>query len=144
MRKFLTTATLVGLLVSPAVARDWTKEELSAGLQKHEMSRYVPSGVERMLGFVYALKADCSSQGDIIVKKVREPEHGSIEIIPGESASSYKADSKYAKCNDLKGVPGVLINYKSTDDYVGPDAFKVLVMYPTGLAQEQLFKVIVR
>jgi hypothetical protein len=144
MRKFLTTTAVLGLLVSPAVARDWTKEELSSGLQKHEMSRYVPSGVERMLGFVYALKLDCSSLGDIVVKKLRDSEHGSIEIVPGESASSYKADSKYVKCNDKAGVPGVRINYKSADDFVGPDNFKVLIMYPTGLAQETLYKIVVR
>jgi hypothetical protein len=144
MRKFLTTAAVLGLLVSPAAARDWTKEETAAGLQKFEFSRYVPSGVERRLEFMYVLKPDCSSAGDIVVRKLREPEHGTIEIMPVDGVASYKADSKYFKCNDKSGVPGVALNYKSADDYVGADNFKVLVMYPAGLAREVLYKIIVR
>lgn len=143
MRKFLTATAVLGLLVSPAAARDWTKEESAAGLQKYENTRFVPSGVERMLGFLYALKPDCSALGPVVVRKTTEPIHGTIEVVQSEGTSTYKPDSKYFKCND-NPVPGVVINYKSADDYVGPDNFRVLVLYPSGLAHEVIYKVLVR
>jgi hypothetical protein len=139
----LASAALALLTTSPAATRDWTKEESLAGLQKYEFTRFVPSGVERMISFMYSLKQDCSSQGDIIVRKITEPNHGTVQIVPGEGQSTIKADSKMAKCND-KPVPGVLVNYQSAGEYVGPDSFKLLFLYPNGLAQEALYKIVVR
>ena len=47
------------------------------------------------------------------------------------------------KCNDKK-TRGLLINYKSNGGYVGPDAFDILVLYPTGYAREVHYNVNVR
>jgi hypothetical protein len=144
MRNFLTTIFVFALLSSAAAkADDWTHDESVAGLQKFEFSRFVPSGVKRMLEFAYLSNPDCSIPGTIEARKIQEPEHGTVEFANVEGFANYKPDTKFAKCNDKK-VPGVAINYKSSDGYVGPDNFSVIVMYPNGMAREVRFKMIVR
>jgi hypothetical protein len=125
------------------MAQNWTKEELTAGLQKIEYSRFIPSGVKRQLDFAYAVNLDCVPTGSIEFRKVHEPEHGTVEFSTAEGFSSYKEDSKYAKCNDKK-VLGGYVYYKSEDGYVGPDSFAIIAMYPTGLAREVRYKLVVR
>lgn len=144
MRTFLLAATAFGLLASPATAREWTKEDLSAGMQKIEYSRYAPSGENRTLEFLYMSRANCALFSDkVVVKAIRKPDHGTVEFEPEENFPTYKDDSKWAKCNEKK-LPGVLVKYKSDDDYVGPDIFTILVIFPSGLARELTYKMIVR
>ncbi|MGY8679782.1 hypothetical protein Q2941_18580 [Bradyrhizobium sp. UFLA05-153] len=142
MKRLLTAAALA-LLTTSAHANDWTKEELSAGLKREEWSKYVGSGNKLKLSFVYAAKPDCSSVGTIVVRTLQSPEHGTFDTEVVEDFPTFKQDNKLAKCNDSK-MPGTVMYYKSNDDYVGPDSFKVLVIYPTGLAYEVRYKMIVR
>ena len=53
--------------MSPAAAQEWSKEENAAGIRKFEFTRYVRSGVETTVDFLYALKLDCSSVGVVFV-----------------------------------------------------------------------------
>ncbi|UEM11940.1 hypothetical protein J4G43_047125 [Bradyrhizobium barranii subsp. barranii] len=77
--------------------------------------------------------------GNAIVRTVEAPEHGAFETGTCGGFPTYKPDSKFAKCND-KQMSGTSLFYKSSDGYVGPDSFKVLIIYPNLLA----YKMIVR
>ena len=140
MSKLLFTVCAFGLLLSSASAQDWTKEEMAAGVQKLEYTRHVPSGKTQTLWFAALLNSDCSSEDVVEVKKIQEPAHGSVEIMPTEGHTSYSKDSARYKCNDRK-VHGVNINYKSADRYQGSDEFNVLIMYPNGLARQIGFNI---
>jgi hypothetical protein len=50
------------------------------GLQKSELNRFVASGTNRRIGFVYALNPDCSASGDVNVRVTKQPEHGTVEV----------------------------------------------------------------
>jgi hypothetical protein len=143
MHKFLATVAVFAMLSSTAIANDWTPEERTAGLQKYDFSRFVPSSVKRTLETAYALNPDCTSSGPIEIRKIQEPEHGTVEFPTADVFPTYGHDTKFAKCNEKK-TTAVLINYKSADGYVGPDTFGVLVMYANGMAREVHYKMIVR
>ena len=148
MSKFLLTAVCVsfGLLLSSASAQEEAKDEAwrLEGLQKLEFTRFVASGKKVTLDFGYALNPDCSPvDGSVEVKTTAEPAHGAIEVVSGDRFPNYAKTNMRFKCNDKK-TRGLLINYKSTGGYIGPDAFDILVLYPTGYAREVHYNVNVR
>jgi len=147
MKKFLLTACAFGLLLSSAVAQDEAKEEAwrTEGVQRVDFTRFVSSGKKFTLDFAYALNPDCSQleSGPIEIKTTTEPTHGTIEIVPGDRFPNYAKTNVRFKCNE-KRTRGLLINYKSTGGYVGPDTFEILVLYPTGYAREVHYNVNVR
>jgi hypothetical protein len=83
------------------------------------------------------------SEGSVEVKTTAEPAHGAIEVVSGHRFPNYAKTNVRFKCNDKK-TRGLLINYKSKEGYVGPDAFDILVLYPTGYAREVHYNVNVR
>jgi hypothetical protein len=95
MRKFLLTACAFGLLLSSASAQEPNREETLNGVQKFEFTRHVPSGAKRAIDFVYGAYPDCSAMAveEIEIRKVREPEHGAVEIAPGERFPSFAKDT---------------------------------------------------
>jgi hypothetical protein len=56
---------------------------------------------------------------------------------------NYPKENSRSKCNQHK-VKGMQINYKSAEQYVGDDAFDLLVLFPTGFAWEIHYDVSVR
>ena len=136
MSKFLITVCAFGLLLSSASAQQWTDEERAAGLKRNELTRHVPSGQRRELQLLTFLNPDCSVMDGMEIRKTKEPEHGTLELVPGEYFASYAKDSVLAKCNGKK-VHAVAVVYKSAEGYKGPDAFE-------RYAQEVHFNVNVR
>ena len=152
MSKFLLTVCAFGLLLSPAFAEEKTLERLQEesnyifgreGLQKHRMTRVVPSGSNQRIGFYYALNPDCTSQGTTNVRITKQPEHGALDITPGTGFPAFPKENLRYKCNQDK-VEGMQINYKSTGKYTGNDAFELLVLFPDGFAWEVQYDVSVR
>jgi hypothetical protein len=142
--KFLLTVSVFGLLLSSAsAAEEWSTDERLSGMQKYEFTRYIPSGTKRTIEFVYGANPDCSSIEGIEIRKTQEPEHGSLEIVPGERFPNFAKDNIRFKCNEKK-IRGFIVNYKSAKDYVGPDGFDFLVLYPTEFAREVRFNLNVR
>jgi hypothetical protein len=93
---------------------------------------------------VYGANPDCSPlDGDIEVRTAKQPEHGGVEIVAGDRFPNFAKDNVRAKCN-AKKLRGVIVNYKSSGGYVGPDGFDLLVLYPTGFAREVRFNINVR
>lgn len=138
LSKFLITVSAFGLLVSVAKAQEPTKEEASeasAGMKKVEATRHVPSGAKRTIYFLSGANPDCSPYEGIEVRKTKEPEHGTIEVVPSDGFPNFAKENARFKCNDKK-IRGLKVNYKSSGDYVGPDGFVLFVMYPDGFARE--------
>ena len=77
------------------------------------------------------------------VKTTKEPEHGTVEIVPAENFSTFAKDNVSFKCNARK-MSGFNVNYKPSEEYRGPDEFTVLVLWPNGYASEAHFKMVVR
>lgn len=146
LNKFLLTVGAFGLLVSVAKAQEPTKEEASeasAGMKKIEVTRYVPSGARRTIYFLSGANPDCSPYEGIEVRKTKEPEHGTVEVMSGSGFPTFSKDNIRFKCNATK-IRGLSVNYKSSQDYVGPDSFVLFVMYPDGFARELNIGVSVR
>ena len=132
MSKSLLTVCAFGLLLSAASAQD-AEEEWKAwkerSVLKREITRLVPSGKTRPVWFLSgAWAADCSSW-DIEVRTTRKPEHGTVEIVPHLQIGNFAKESLSAHCNGKK-ISGLTVNYKSSREYVGPDEFELLVMWP--------------
>jgi hypothetical protein len=114
------------------------------GLQKGKLSRFVPSGMNRTIEFLYLTKPDCSPMDDSIeVRTTKAPEHGAVEVVPTEDFPNYARDATRYKCNERK-VRGLKVNYKSSEGYVGPDEFDLLILYPGGFGREIHFNMVVR
>ena len=144
MSKFLLTVCAFGLLLSPAFAEEKTLERLreesnyifgSEGLQKHRMTRVVPSGANQRIGFFTSLNPDCTSSGPFNVRITKQPEHGAVSVATATNFPNYARETIRRKCNHHR-VKGMQINYKSTENYIGDDALELLVLFPTGFAWE--------
>ena len=148
MKKFLLTVCAFGLLLSSASAEGTlTDTELwrRDGLVKKHLQRFVPSGKSRMVGFFTGAQADCSiwDLKAMDVQTTTPPEHGTLEIVPGESFITFAKDGTAAHCSGKK-YRGMAVNYKSSAGFTGLDEFEVFVMSPNGLASEVHFKMNVR
>ena len=148
MNKFVPIAVCVSLrlLLSSASAQEEAKDEAwrFEGVQKLEFIRFVAAGKKVTLDFAYALNPDCSPvEGGVEVKTTTEAAHGTVEVVPGDRFPNFAKTNVRFKCNDKK-TRGLLINYKSTGGYIGPDVFDILILYPSGLAREVHYNVNVR
>jgi hypothetical protein len=143
MSKFLLTVCAFGLFFSSALAEEKSLEQLdressriwgAEGLQRLQLARTVPSGTNQRIAFVTSLNPDCTSEGDINVRVIKQPEHGKVEIASTAHFPSFSKESNRYKCTQHK-VKGVLVNYKA-EKYVGEDVFDLLIIYPGGFARE--------
>jgi hypothetical protein len=152
MKNLLLTVLAFGLLLSPAFAEDKTPERLREershifgieGLQKHQITRVVPSGAKQHIGFFNALNPDCTASGDVSIRILKGPEHGAVDMTTTTDFPHYAKEHLRYKCNQHK-VKGIRVNYKSAEKYVGDDAFDLLVLYPGGFAREVHYDISVR
>jgi Lipocalin-like domain len=107
------------------------------------VNRFVPTGEERMVIFYTSLFVDCSSRGPTVGRITTKPRHGSIRLDQGDSFPFYAATSPLTNCNSKK-VPGLMLNYKSEDGYVGEDMASILVILPDGAAVQLDLLLLVR
>jgi hypothetical protein len=133
---------------SPALAQEGTREATTDNPaitmpKPIAISRFVPSGEERNIGFVVALFPDCSSRGLTVGRLVKPPAHGTMTFAAAESFSTYPATSRLASCNERKS-PGLNITYKSNDAYVGEDEAEIFLIFPDGSGAEWHYLILVR
>ena len=152
MNKFLVTACIFGLLLSSAFAQEKSPEQLREedghiwgidGLKQTNMRKIVPTAANTRVGFWYNTNPDCTARGEINVRVVNAPEHGTTEISKVGDYVGYAKDSRPFKCNQHK-TQGVQLKYKSADKYVGKDAVDVLVIFEDGYAMESHIDIYVR
>ena len=151
MCKFLLRICAFGL-VSPAFAEEKSAEQLREersrilgveGLENQTISRVIASGAKLRVGFFTSLTPDCSSNGDVIVRVTKQPEHGALETLVRTDYAYYPKENVRNRCNQHK-VKGTQVSYKGTEKYIGKDDFELLVLYPTGIASEYHFDISVR
>jgi hypothetical protein len=150
MSKFLLTVCAFGLFLSSAFAQEKSLEQLdresariwgTEGVRKDQVTRIVPSGASQRVSFLTWINPDCSSAGNINVRVVNQPEHGKVEVVSASDYPNYSKEQLRFKCNQHR-VKGTAITYKA--EYVGDDAFDVLVIYPEGFAREVHYDISVR
>jgi tetratricopeptide (TPR) repeat protein len=101
------------------------KVRVDDGLVKSkDFKRYVASGTGTVLGFYTGLNPGCTASGIVTIRVVKQPEHGSIEIVETIGFPNYLGS--LARCNQQK-VQGVLVTYKSTPKFIGKDASTCLL-----------------
>jgi hypothetical protein len=143
-RLVLTLAILAGAASAASAAADkWTDEETSAGLKKVEQVRYALSGSLLRLRFLYALNLDCSPFEGYQFAIIKEPEHGTAEIVPYTAFPNFAKESSRFKCNERQ-IEGQALTYKPKDNYEGPDSFTFLELSPSGFATETTYTFNVR
>jgi hypothetical protein len=103
----------------------------------------VASGARVRMTIAYALNADCTSMGQIVVRIVEKPKHGESEIVNEQGFSSYgKEDQKY-KCNE-KSSDIVNLYYKANEQFKGKDRLVAEYFYPNGSYRKRIFNFSVR
>jgi hypothetical protein len=152
MSKFLLALCAFGLLFSSAFAQDKSPEQLREersrifgveGQDSQTYNRVVASGTKQQIGFYVSINPDCTASGDINVRVIKQPEHGTVESVGKTDFVQYPKESIRAKCNQHR-VKGTLVNYKSAEKYTGNDEFDLLILYPGGYAHEHHFNISVR
>jgi hypothetical protein len=107
------------------------------------VTRFVPSGEGRTIGSVTALNPDCSSRGLIVGRVVEKPAHGEVGFEIGDIFPTYVQTSQLFVCNS-KRTPGLMINYRSEQDFIGQDNMKVFLIFPDGSGAEWDYILIVK
>jgi hypothetical protein len=131
--KSLLLATIAVVLSSSAFAQG----QESGLYSKEEKEMFAPSGKARRAYSLYGAHGNCTPWNlkDIDVRTTKEPSNGKLEITQGEVVAGFKKDGPTAHCGGKK-VRAILVEYKSTDKFVGQDEFELFVMWPNGRASE--------
>src|SRR5215813_2265221 len=142
MRKL---ALAIVLLASTSVlaAEQWTEEEQTSGVKKVEYVRYAFAGQKMKLQLLSAMDMDCSIVEGWAFEIIKQPEHGTAEIVPHTAFPTYPKDNQRYRCNEHK-VEGQMLTYKPNAGYKGPDSFTYLEIAPSGFAWEKTYRFNVR
>ena len=107
------------------------------------VTRFVPSGEGRTTGSVTALNPDCSSRGPVVGRVVEKPAHGEVSFEIGDIFPTYVQTSPLFVCNSKRTL-GLMINYRSEQDFIGQDNMKVFLIFPDGSGAEWDYILIVK
>ena len=95
------------------------------------IKKAVASGHVLKVFFAASLNADCTSIGSISIRLPVGPQHGVVTTRNASDFPFFPASNERSRCNTRR-VRGLLVNYRPDRGYVGPDAFKVDYIFPTG------------
>jgi len=95
------------------------------------ISSTVPTGIKRQIGFFTSLNADCTTNGDIQSRLVKQPSNGTVELDDGPGYPSFAPTSQRQICNS-RLVMGVRVFYTSKDGFTGKDSFEAEFFAPAG------------
>ncbi len=132
---------LLASLCAPAAADETATPAVTMPAPVN-ISRFVPTGEERRIGFVASLFPDCTSRGPIIARVTKAPAHGTVTSASADSFPSYVATNRLSSCNEKKS-PGLDIFYKSEDGYLGTDEVTLFLIFPDGTAAEWRYSMMV-
>ena len=139
----LCSMLLFSFLCAPASVAQEGVAETIAMPKPVNVSRFVPSGEERTIGYVASLFPDCASRGPIVGRVIKAPAHGAVTFANAESFPNYAAASKLATCNDKKSS-GLNVVYKAEDGYLGEDGAEIFLMFSDGTASEWHYFILVK
>jgi hypothetical protein len=107
------------------------------------VTRFVPTSEGRTVGRVTALNPDCSSMGPVVGRVVEKPAHGEVSFEIGDIFPTYAQTSPLSACNS-KRTPGLMINYRSEQDFIGQDNMKIFLIFPDGSGAQWDYMLIVK
>jgi hypothetical protein len=91
----------------------------------------VPSGERRLLAFLTSLNPDCSVNGEMSVRLLKQAGHGTVEIGRGLGFTDYpRRDQRYV-CN-LALREGYRIDYTPAENFTGEDAAEIELFSASG------------
>jgi hypothetical protein len=103
----------------------------------------VPAGVPRQINFFAAVNEDCSSGGDVLVRIIRAPEHGSADVRSAPGHTIFPASNPRHLC-DTGTVPGQQVWYTPAPGFVGRDQVDIETIFPNGADAHQSYSLLVR
>jgi len=145
MKKALLTSVATLFLATGIASAQptWTQEESKSGIRKYEFTRHVFSGITSTVALYFSLTQNCDPRPANEMQIMKEPEHGTVELLIGEEATvNLTKEHDRSHCNGKKR-PGTLIKYISKDGYVGPDGYVMLEFLPGGMVVETTMHIIV-
>ena len=101
LRRLLLTTLALALLSSAApAAEQWTEEEQTSGVKKMEMVRYAFAGQKMKLQLLVAMNPDCSVVEGWAFEIIKQPEHGTAEIVPTSAFPTFPKENPRYKCKN--------------------------------------------
>src|SRR5215467_1260749 len=86
---------------------------------------------------------DCSIVEGWAFEIIKQPEHGTAEIVPTTAFPTYPKENPRHKCNEHK-IDALMLTYKPNTGYKGPDSFTYVEIAPSGYAFEKTYRFNVR
>jgi hypothetical protein len=83
------------------------------------------------MGNGYSVNPDCSADGTVVVRVLKEPAHGTFGSRTAMVFPSFPSENPRAHC-DSRRVSGQEQTYKSKPGYTGPDDLEFEFIYPHG------------
>jgi hypothetical protein len=96
-----------------------------------EITEMVAAGQKLRVAFLYSIQPNCSPVGQIAIRILEQPQHGTLTIEEGQGFTIFADDNPRAACNTSKS-DGTLVFYRPNDDYLGTDAISLSISYPSG------------
>ena len=104
--------------------------------------RAVTSGLEHEMGLWVSLNPDCSSRGDVAIRIITPPGHGTMTVGKGSGFPSYPEDNVRRFCN-IRTTPGTVVKYRSEAGFSGRDSAIAKVLWPDGTLVSVEFRIAV-
>lgn len=123
-----TGPTLVVLPVRPAMAGARFGHAASARVATSFVAQ---AGMRSRINTVFSLEPNCTSLGNISVRVLGAPVHGTLEIRPGDYFPNYAAPNPRFDC-DTRPSPGVAVFYTPAPGFTGNDSIRLDVIPPSG------------
>lgn len=122
--------------VRPVAARPAvrvTGTALLAAAKLVTIHKTTTAGAPLGLAAPQALDRDCVPLGQVVVKVLTPPDHGTIHVGQGTVFSNYQPGDPPFPCNARK-TPATLVSYHAADGFLGDDVAVIRIFFPDGRA----------
>ncbi|MCQ8279395.1 hypothetical protein NFI95_13195 [Acetobacteraceae bacterium KSS8] len=107
------------------------------------VNKTTTAGAELRLASPLPLDRTCAPDGDVIVKLITPPDHGSVTITHGTVLPNFTpADGPQYLCNSRKAL-ATLVTYRATPGFTGDDAAVIQIFFPDGRAPSVRYNITV-
>jgi len=103
----------------------------------------VTEGARTQIYWSNNINPDCTPLGKVVVRIIKKPLNGNIEILDGEGYTSFKSDNQRFKCNE-KPLPGKAIFYEPKPGFVGADQAELEYFLSNGVTRKLRMKITVK
>jgi hypothetical protein len=111
---------------------------------QHTFERTALSDERTIVGLHYSLTPDCKPSGTVIVRILKQPSHGTLEVEAGKGFPNYKADNVRSRCNTQE-VEVTRVWYKASADFKGRDQVQTETFYSSsGSSQKTTTQITVK